>query len=393
MRTDVFFEVTRESSSSRARLGRLHTPHGIVETPSYVVVATDAEIRCLQPADIPDTKTQIAIANTYHLWRTLGDAGLNEFPGVHAAMGWDGPMMTDSGGFQVFSMGAARVHGTGKIAAMPSRGEGGEHESAVRVTDSGVYFMEEGEEHYLDAETSMRIQEQLGADITFAFDEPTSPHADRAYTEEALRRTHNWAERSLEAKTSAQSMYGIVQGGVFRDLREESAKFIGALPFAGFGIGGAFGSSFGDSKKNTFEEVSFVVPLLPQRKPRHLLGIGRIEDVFEAVAQGIDTFDCVIPTREARHGALWTRAGRYDITKGKYTTSDAPLDAFCGCPTCLSGILQRDLYGFFKQKDDRAGRLATLHNVFFFNSLLEEIRESLRENRFEEFRRSYTRIP
>jgi len=389
MTRGTFFEIVKESSTSRARLGKIHTPHGIVETPSYVVVATDARIRTLEPDDIPGTKTQIAIANTYHLWRTFGDEGLAEFPGVHAAMEWSGPMMTDSGGFQVFSMGAARTHGTGKVAAAPSRGDAREDESVVRVTESGVYFMDAGEEYYLDAETSMRIQEQLGADIIFAFDEPTSPHADRAYTEQALARTHRWAERSLEAKISDQLLYGIVQGGTFRDLREQSAKFIANLPFAGFGIGGAFGSSFGDSAKNTFEEVQWVIPFLPKEKPRHLLGIGRIDDVFEAVAQGIDTFDCVIPTREARHGALWTREGRYDITKGKYAKSEEPLDPLCGCATCLEGIVQKDLYELFKSKNERAGRLASIHNIFFFNTLLEEIRNAIRIDRFEEFRQSY----
>ncbi|MEK7076837.1 MAG: tRNA guanosine(34) transglycosylase Tgt [Patescibacteria group bacterium] len=391
------FQLQKKDSTSGARLGRLTTAHGVVETPSYVVVGTDANIRCLLPEDIPGTKTQAVIANTYHLWRELKDEGLNEFPGLHRVMEWEGVIMTDSGGFQVFSLGVARRHGVGKIGGVASRNihVSAEEEEAggkvARITEAGVYFEESGEELYLDAEISMRIQGQLGADIIFAFDEPTSPESTYAETKEAMERTHRWEKRSLDARSPRQMLYGIVQGGVYEDLRKESARALGSLPFDGFAIGGAFGASFGHSKEKTFEEIRWATPFLPEGKPRHLLGIGRVEDIFEAVALGMDTFDCVIPTREARHGAIWTREGRYDIKKGKYAAAEEPLEDLCACLVCASGVLKKDLYARFREKDFEAGRIATIHNVYFFNNLMEEIRNAIREGRFLEFKTQHLR--
>ena len=414
-----------------ARLGQIQTQNGLVETPSYVVVGTNGYIRTLEPEDIPKTGTQIIISNTYHLWQTLGEEGLNEFPGLHSFMGWDGLIMTDSGGFQVFSLGAARETNSGKVADKAHRQnpsatrEHGEPSSRrmtaterkpssrrmtaterkpssrrmtasqVRVTDSGVYFTlpDSPEEAYLDAELSMRIQEQLGADIILAFDEPSSPNHDRAYTEKSMTRTHAWAKRSLEAKTSNQKIYGIIQGGHFEDLRKESAEFIGSLPFDGFAIGGSFGSSFGSAKTNTFQEISWTTPFLPPEKPRHLLGIGRIEDIFEAVERGVDTMDCVIPTREARHGGIWSQNGRIDILKGKFITDETPLIENCACPTCAEeGVTKAKLCALFKEKNPEAGRLATIHNIFFFNDLMRQIREAIQSGQFQKFKQSYIKI-
>lgn len=384
---------------NQARLGVLDTPSGPIETPSYVVVATDGHIRTLEPGDIPKTKTQIAICNTYHLWRSLGEDGLNDFTGLHDFMEWNGLIMTDSGGFQVFSLGVARETGVGKIVT--EEGEKYRPENnLVRVTDSGVYFlahrnldvggMEDEEEIYLDAELSIRIQDQLGSDIVLAFDEPSSPLHDYAYTKKAMERTHAWAERSLEAKISDQKIYGIIQGGHFEDLRRESAKFIGSLPFDGFAIGGSFGSSFGSRKNDTFQELNWVNPLLPEEKPRHLLGIGRIEDIFEAVERGIDTMDCVIPTREARHGGIWSQNGRLDILKGLYQDDESPLIEGCECSTCgEEGTTKSKLHNLFKAKDFDAARKATIHNVFFFNDLMFQIRESIRNSSFAQFKKNY----
>lgn len=385
-----------------ARLGVLDTPSGPIETPSYVVVATDGHIRTLEPEDIPKTKTQIAIANTYHLWRSLGDKGLSDFPGLHDFMDWPGLIMTDSGGFQVFSLGAARETGVGKIQNDEFKNSQSER-NLVKITDSGVYFcarqnldvggMEDGEEIYLDAELSIRIQDQLGSDIVLAFDEPSSPLHDYAYTQKAMERTHVWAKRSLEAKTSNQKIYGIVQGGHFEDLRRKSAKFIGSLPFDGFAIGGSFGSSFGSQKTNTFQELSWVNPFLPENKPRHLLGIGRIEDIFEAVEQGIDTMDCVIPTREARHGGIWSQDGRLDILKGRYQDDENPLVEGCECPTCgEEEITKSKLHNLFKAKNLDAARLATIHNLYFFNELMAQIREAIRESNFLSFKKNYLKL-
>lgn len=382
------FQVLKEDG--QARLGLLKTKHGHVETPSYVVVATDGNIRCLEPEDIAPTGTQIVISNTYHLWQSLGEDGLNEFPGLHEFMKWKGPIMTDSGGFQVFSMGYARELGSGKIAKENIGGEK-KDKNLVRVTDSGVYFTnQDGEEVYLDAEISIKIQEQLESDIVLAFDEPSSPLHDYEYTKKAMERTHAWAKRSLETKVSKQIIYGIVQGGIFEDLRKESAKTIGTMPFDGFAIGGAFGSSFGSQKNDTFIELEWVNQFLPKSKPRHLLGIGRIEDIFEAVERGVDTMDCVIPTREGRHGSIWSSQGRFDIIKGKYENDESPLVIGCFCPVCGDqNVTRKDIYQFFKDHNPRAPRYSSIHNIYFFNDLLNQVRDSIKSDEFKNFKKSY----
>lgn len=441
------FEILKKDRRTNARVGFLKTPHGVAETPSYVVVGTHAAIKCLSPEDIPKTKTQMIIANTYHLWRTLG---LNpdgspehfskknvlgdkpdKFPGLHEFMKWNGVIMTDSGGFQVFSLGFAREHGIGKIMsifpegmssrgssrssaelgirrmpdsaererrAAPAAGAGerpvprddipfGKGKNLVRITDDGAYFNDGGEELYLNPEISIGIQEKLGADIILAFDECTSPLHDHEYTKDAMKRTHAWAKRSLAAKKrSDQWLYGIVQGGEFEDLRKESAEFIGQMPFDGFAIGG----SLGRSRSGMFDVIKWSVPLLPEEKPRHLLGIGKIRDLFEAVELGIDTFDCVIPTREARHGSLWTKFGRFDVKKGKYEGSDMKIQKDCACPVCADFKITRGgLRNLFKAKRPNASRFATIHNVFFFNDLMEKIRSSIKRGSFLEFKKQF----
>ncbi len=429
-----YFEIVKEDSKTHARAGILKTPHGEVKTPSYVVVGTDAAVRCVPPEELPRTKTQLIIANTYHLWRTLGKK-LEAFEGLHKRMRWDGPLMTDSGGFQVFSFGFGREHGMGKMGkAFPGRklssgtgrssspadeaalrshpGESdknrtpsspgfrelpsdsflpGSRENLVRVTDDGVYFLTEDGEQYLDAETSIHIQEKLGADIIVAFDEPTSPLHDHAYTEESLARTHRWAIRSLKARTRKdQMMYGVVQGGAFENLRKESAAFIGGQPFEGFAIGGSYGESMGAPREQMISVLRWSTPYLPKEKPRHLLGIGRIEDVFDAVELGMDTFDCVIPTREARHGSLWTARGRFDVRKGAFEESKKPIEEGCGCIACGEKKITRgELRELFKSKNMEAGHLATAHNIYFFNNLLERIRKSILENAFSEFKEKF----
>lgn len=399
------FKLDARDPNSRARTGRLTVRDKVVETPSYVIVATNAAIRTLEPEDIPQTKTQMVIANTYHLWRNLGDEGLNDFPGLHEVMQWQGVIMTDSGGFQAFSL-------------------------KPQITEAGVYFKpgsetqdvlpsgvatEDEEELYLDAEMSIKIQEQLGGDIAIAFDEATSPTADYEYTRSAMLRTHKWAERSLAAKESDQALYGVVQGGGFKDLREESAKFIGSLPFDGFGIGSTYGDAYGSTKAKTREMLQWSIPYLPENKPRHLFGVGRIEDLFIGVEEGIDTFDCVIPTREARHGGLWTANGRLDIKKGLNRGLEEVIDPTCSCPVCTGSVDRRrknrlavedeempwpdfsypvsrgELYELFKSGCPEAGRLATIHNVYFFNDLMEKIRNSIREGHFQKFKAEYLR--
>ncbi len=384
------FEVVKEDSKTHARAGVLTTSHGEVKTPSYVVVGTDAAVRCVPPEELPRTKTQLIIANTYHLWKTLGKK-LETFEGLHERMKWNGPLMTDSGGFQVFSFGFGREHGLGKMMPRTSD-EGAKNfktgENLVRVMNDGVYFLTEEGEKYLDAETSIHIQEKLGADIIVAFDEPTSPLHDHTYTKESLVRTHTWAVRSLKARTRKdQMMYGVVQGGAFEDLRKASAEFIGKQPFEGFAIGGSYGESMGAPREQMLSVLKWSVPYLPKEKPRHLLGIGRIEDVFDAVELGMDTFDCVIPTREARHGSIWTAKGRVDIRKGIFQNDNAPLEEECGCIACGERKITRgELRDLFKSKNMEAGHLATVHNIYFFNNLLEQIRNSILKGEFSKLK-------
>jgi len=378
------FQIVLQDPHSRARAGVITTAHGTIQTPAYVIVGTHAAVRCLTPQELNQSQTQVIIANTYHLWKTLGDVALERYPGLHQQMDWNRPIMTDSGGFQVFSMGFARAQGVGKLRR-PAERSG--RENLIEITDDGVYFNDEGQRKYLDAETSIAIQRQLGADMIVAFDECTSPLHDYEYTKQSLERTHQWAKRSLAARTSKQLMYGVVQGGVYEDLRNQSARFIGNLPFDGIAIGGAFGSSFGSTKADTFRELEWSVPYLPPDRPRHLLGIGRIEDLFYGVERGIDTFDCVVPTREARHGWLWTIRGKLDITKGKYRSDHKPIDDDCHCATCSTiGLSRQRLCELFKAKNPLAGEYATIHNVFFYNTLMEKIRESILEDRFLEFK-------
>ncbi len=407
------FKILKKDQQSNARRGVLETPHGEVHTPAFVAVGTNAKIRTLEPADLEKTNTQLIIVNTYHMWKELGEERLKTFSGLHSHMSWPKTLMTDSGGFQVFSLGYGRVTGTGKIAQTPENSLLSEQpeKNLTKITEDGVYFFDpaplvnregshetqltkgagfDGEEHFLDAEKSMKIQEQLGADIIFAFDEPSSPLHDYNYSKVAMDRTHRWAVRSLKARTSNQLLFGIIQGGSFEDLRKESARVISGMPFDGFGVGGSFGNSFGSRSANTFQEISWVCPLLPEEKPRHLLGIGRIEDIFIGVSQGIDSFDCVIPTREARHGSIWTATGRIDMKKGIFADDTAVLDENCSCFVCSTlKISKGALHHLFKAKNFDAGRFATIHNLAFSNGLLAEIRTALENNTFRELQLKY----
>lgn len=382
-------------------MGIIKTNHGAIETPSYVIVGTHAEVRCLNKGDLERTLTQVVIANTYHLYESLRE-NLRAFPGVHAKLNWNGPVMTDSGGFQVFSLGFGREHGVSKIANIfpeeektTKYNESDKNEigtdktkNLVRITDKGVYFKTETGKKFLGPKKSIEIQKKLGADIILAFDECTSPLHDYRYTKKSLARTHKWAKICLDEhfkqKSNApQLLYGIVQGGEWRNLRETSAKFIGKLPFNGFAIGG----SLGKTRNDMLKILDWTVPLLPETKPRHLLGIGKIEDLFQGIERGIDTFDCVIPTREARHGAIWSSRGRFDIVKSKHQNNASVLDPDCECLTCLkTKIRKKDLYELFKSKNENAARYATIHNVYFFNNLMKQIRASIDKGKFSAFK-------
>lgn len=376
------FQITHKDKKTRARTGILTAPNGArAETPAYVIVGTHAEVRCLKPKDLVETGTQIIISNTFHLWQDLGDK-LSEFVGLQKTLDFSGVIFTDSGGFQVFSLGFGREHGTGKMEYQTPKISG---ENLVRITDKGATFEWDGKQQFLNPEKSVQIQEKLGADGIFAFDECTSPNHGFWYNLRAMIRTHRWAKESLVArKRKDQMMYGIVQGGPHKLLRKWSARVIGKMPFECLAVGGSF------SRDEMPKVLDWVMPLLPENKPVHLLGIGKPEDLFEGVERGIDTFDCVIPTREARHGRIWTSHGPMDIKKSGFTEDGNLLDVDFVCPILeRDNICRKDLHKLFKDKDQRAGYYATAHNVFFFNKLMEKIRQSIKEDRFSEFKREF----
>lgn len=378
------FKILKKSKKSNARLGLLKTAHGVVETPAIVPVATQAAVKTLMAEDVERTGTQLLISNTFHLHLKPGEEIVKENGGLHKFMNWRRPLMTDSGGFQVFSLGFGREHGMGKILKEKS-GEKvveGQQPKLLKISDEGVVFTSpvDGRKVFLNPTKSVRIQEALGADIIFAFDECTSPIADHAYTKKSLTRTHEWAKESLDARTSLgrknQAMYGIVQGGKFKDLRQESAKFIGSLPFQGFGIGG----EFGDEKRVMTDMLGWVFKELPGEKPRHLLGIGYLEDIRNIIKSGVDTFDCIVPTRFARHGTAFTSGGKLDLGRGSMLHDKKPLDPKCGCDVCKN-YTRSYISHLSKAKEISALSLLTVHNLYFFNNFVAGIREEIKKGR------------
>jgi queuine tRNA-ribosyltransferase len=374
------FKITHKDKKSKARVGLLKTPNGTIETPSYVIVATHAKVKALKPNDLKKTKTQIVISNTYHLWEKALKKGASNI--VFKNLGVKIPTMTDSGGFQVFSLGFGMENKVGKILNEKNEKIKDIKRKNIKITNKGVFFKIGGQKKFLGPKLSMEIQSKLGADIIFAFDECTSPLDGFKYNQEALIRTHKWAKESLEFRDPKQKLFGIIQGGLYKTLREKSAKFIGTLPFDGFGIGGSFGK---DEMRTT---LKWVMPHLPEEKPKHLLGIGKIEDIFNAIEEGVDLFDCVIPTREARHGRIWTKNGYFDIRKNANLKSKSVLEKNCLCPVCKNKTTRLEINKLFKNKNnkEKAERLASIHNVWFFNSLVEEIRSSIKNNCFKQFR-------
>lgn len=387
------FEVEAEDRSGRARAGLLRTPHGVVHTPALCPVATQATVKSLAPDELRELNAEIILANAYHLYLRPGADLIADFGGLHRFMGWSGPLVTDSGGWQVFSLGYAIEHGVGKIAAMfPDEGETrarprGQRPRMTRIDGDGVTFTShiDGSRHRFTPEISVAVQEKLGADIILAFDECTSPLHDESYTAQALARTHRWARRCLAARTrSDQAMLGIVQGGAFEALRRESARVIGELPFEGFAIGG----SLGRSKEDMRRVLEWTIPLLRDDRPRHLLGIGEPDDVFDAVERGVDLFDCVAPTRLARHGVLYTPGGRMMITNAAFRADFARIDPECRCYTCTH-FSRAYLRHLFVAEELLAYRLATIHNLAFALDLMAQIRDAIRRGDLLEFRHSF----
>ncbi|MCC6629602.1 MAG: tRNA guanosine(34) transglycosylase Tgt [Chloroflexi bacterium] len=385
----ISFDVVARDSGSRARAGVIHTPHGAVPTPAFVTVGTAAAVKSLTPDEVRSVGGSIILANTYHLYLRPGDERVAHFGGLHGFMGWDGPLMTDSGGFQVFSLGAALEHGVGKMVSIFPGADATRPARPVRprlttIDEDGVMFTSfiDGSRHRFTPERSIAIQENLGADLILAFDECTSPLAGEDYTRQAMERTHRWAERCLVARRRPdQALFGIIQGGAYRDLRERSAAVIGGMPFEGLAVGG----SLGKSKNDMRQILAWTMPLLPPAKPVHMLGIGDPLDFFPCIEHGLDTFDCVSPTRLARHGVLLTRTGRLTIKNARYRDDDAPIEAGCHCPTCARysrGYLRHLLVA----GELLYHRLASLHNLAFTIRLVAGIRAAIIAGHYAAFR-------
>jgi queuine tRNA-ribosyltransferase len=411
-----------------ARAGIIHTPHGDIKTPAFIAVGTKATVKALSPELISDAVgAQAVLANTYHLYLQPGDELVARHGGFPKMMGWSRseerrrvselanegtgnvkqvtekmpmPSFTDSGGFQVFSLGQALGHGVGKIATSEEiskreteeiKNEGA-HEKLAKIDDDGVTFKSviDGSEHRFTPERSMEIQHNLGADIFFAFDECTSPLAPLAYQKKALDRTHAWAARSLEhhkklgvslATGEMQALFGVVQGGAYEDLRRESARTLGVMDFDGYGIGGSF------TKEDMGSAVRWVCEELPEAKPRHLLGIGEPLDILLGIENGIDTFDCVSPTRQGRNGALYTYDGRINITNAKYKEDMSPISDKEDWYT--HQFTKSYLHHLFKADEMLAGTLASVHNLKFLVALCDDAREALTSGTFQEFKSTF----
>jgi len=408
------FEILEQIKGGRARLGRIKTRRGDIETPYFVPVATLGSVRALGYDDLAALGTKCTLANTYHLHLQPGDELINKLGGLHKFMGFSGPIFTDSGGFQAFSLGFGREHNISKIGSIFPHGRAADGRAAekvseedhkrkngkanlTKITDEGISFksLHDGRWHFLDAKSSMKIQSNLESDIIMAFDECTSPLSDYDYTQRAMQRTHEWAGQSLQYHDKSQALYGIIQGGWFEDLRKESTDCISSMPFDGIAIGG----SLGHSKQDMHQVLDWVVPKLDLR-PRHLLGIGEIDDIFECVERGIDTFDCVSPTRIARRGSLFIspQSGggpdnkfRINIKSAIYRDDEKPIDPNCRCPTCrvYSRAYLRHLY---VSRELTYFRMASIHNLHFMFHLMEEIRESIRDGTFIGLKKKWLQI-
>jgi len=385
------FELLQKDKRTKARLGIIHTPHGDIQTPSFVPVGTQATVKSLTPEELNILGVQLYFVNTYHMYLRPGIEVIKKFEGLHKFMDWDKPLMTDSGGFQVFSL-ARKV-------------------SLVKISDEGVEFQShwDGSKHVFTPESSMGWQWDLGSDIHIAFDDCTPYPVTHEKAKTSMERTHRWAARSLYAHRSFchpgldpgsrekkldsgsgagmtrkpyQALYGSIQGSVYEDLRIESAKFISNMDFDGFAIGGV---SVGESKKEMADAVGWVMPYLPDDKPRHLLGVGEVDDIFMLVEAGIDTFDCVQPTRLARMGTLYDKKTQIDITKAHFENDEQPIEKSCKCYTCQH-FSRAYLHHLFHVRELLGYRLATIHNIFFIQSLVSEIRESIKTNSFLELK-------
>lgn len=362
----VKYELLHTDKKTGARRGRITTPHGTIETPVFMPVGTQATVKAMKPEAVADTGAQIILANTYHLFLRPGSDIVREAGGLHRFMNWDKPILTDSGGYQVFSLGAMR-----------------------KITEEGVMFAShiDGSRHMLSPEKSIEVQNDLGSDIIMAFDECAPKDASRKYIEKSQAMTTRWLERCVKAHKNPdrQALFGIMQGGFYRDLREKSAKEIVDLDLPGYAIGGI---SVGESKEDYIGVLDYAPKLLPENKPRYVMGIGTPDYIFEAVERGVDMFDCVEPTRIARHGMAMTSHGRISIKNAKFERDFTPLDPECDCYTCRN-YTRAYLRHLFKAGETMSHMLLTEHNLRFLSRLSEDIRRSIEEDRFSEFKEEF----
>jgi queuine tRNA-ribosyltransferase len=382
------FEALVVDPTSRARTGLLRLAHGEVRTPAFVPLATKATVRGLLPAEVAELGYDMVLGNTYHLFIQPGHQRIAAAGGLHQFMRWDKPIITDSGGFQVFSMG----HGTvaDEIKGRASHG-GKRHGKTLGITEEGVSFRShlDGSTKFLAPETSMEIQAALGSDIALVFDECTPFNVTKDYTARSTERTHRWLERCLdwhEAHGPAgQLVYGIVQGGVYEDLRVESAETIAASRAGGVAIGGSLGAD----KTQMYEVVDWTTAVLPPEKPRHLLGIGDVDDLLRGVELGIDTFDCAMPTRLGRHGVALVpqpeNAWRVDLTAARFRDDDGPICPGCDCPACAAGFTRAYLRYMMSSRELTGMRLLVLHNLAFISRLMAGLRQAISDARLAEY--------
>ncbi|KPI49321.1 queuine tRNA-ribosyltransferase [Clostridioides difficile] len=362
----VRYELIKTCKQSGARLGRLHTPHGIIETPIFMPVGTQATVKSMTPEELKEIGSQIILSNTYHLYMRPGHELIKRAGGLHKFMNWDKPILTDSGGFQVFSLGPLR-----------------------KIKEEGVEFRShlDGSKHFLTPEKAMDIQNALGSDIMMAFDECAPYPADREYVKNSLERTTRWLKRCKDAhnNTDKQALFGIIQGGMYKDLREQSAKEITSIDLPGYAIGGL---SVGEPKPLMYDVLEHTTPFMPKDKPRYLMGVGSPDDLVEGVIRGVDMFDCVLPTRIARNGTAMTSQGKVVVRNATYAEDFTPLDPECDCYACKN-YSRAYIRHLVKANEILGARLITTHNLHFLLNLMKQIRQAIMEDRLLDFRNEF----
>ncbi len=391
--TEFSFKITHKSQKSEARLGELTTPHGALQTPAFIFCATKAAIKGVTTNQLHGANTQIILSNTYHLMIQPGEDTVEKLGGLHKMMNWNGPMLTDSGGYQIFSFGygsvAEEIKGNRKQSGLNKT-------NGVKITEEGAMFRSyfDGSKQFLTPERSIQIQKKLGADLILVLDECTPFHVSEKYTKKSMDMSHRWAMRSLaefnRITDGSQQLYGIIQGGIYPHLRKESCEFVNSQSFFGNAVGG----SLGQNKEQMHEVVGIAMATLNRDRPTHLLGIGGVADIFNGVRYGIDTFDCVHPTRLARHGGALTKKrdaeGReyINIKKGLYKNDTTPIDSSCGCDTCLN-YSKGYLNHLIKAGELLSYTLLSVHNIFFMNRLLQDIRQAILNDTLDECEKEY----